>query len=76
MLDCDPLSLMKTINVSYSKAVSLAALIYRRSFMFNLVSLYEYCYPNRDLNNRSDSFLTKSGNDLTGDYFGLGYNYP
>ena len=37
---------------------------------------YEYCYPNRDLNNRSDSFLTKSGNDLIGDYFGLGYNYP
>ena len=30
---------------------------YSRSFIFNLVSLYEY--PNRDLNNRADSFFTK-----------------
>ena len=50
--------------------------LYSRSFMFNLVSLYEQCYPNRDLNNRSDFCLTKSGNDLIKDYFGLGYTYP
>ena len=27
-------------------------------------------------NNRSDFYLTKSGNDLIEDYFGLGYTYP